>query len=572
MECLGTRYSERLANVTRADQLPQIRRDLLLQTLDYYRGFVGQAKDNPELRADLALTYSKIGTLSREIGSNADAIDADTQAIRLFRELVAANPRDADYRRRLGVCQNNLALVFARSGRTDERDRHIRKQSAFRKKSWAATDNSGECLADLALAHGNLGLLQNEMGDTAGAAASLARAVELQEQLLGAAPEHPERLRDLAVTLDKLGALHAPHQPAKAIELYERAVALQKKAMDLQPEEPVYRSELALTYNNLGVVQSRGGAVAQAAESYARVVDLASELGRRWPEQKSFRRTLALGFNNLGATQRKLGHATAAEQSFRQALALQETLVKQDPRNLDLQSTLGVMYNDLGIVLEELNRTTDAAEAYQQAVAHQQQAVASAPANGPLSAVSQQALRQLRPGVAAHGTPRRRRPGGFGTTRVMAQLNTMSSTRLRLECLETRNLLSAIGPSLLPPVTSPSLAATSRGLSSQRVSCGKTGDSGCGPESGGDTRFKSGFCSRSAYPGARRFGDGGHDPQWESDPHARSAYCRARSLVFRLAALARHGERQQCIDDVADCGVAVTRNVGRSRAQSSTGR
>ena len=116
VECLGTRYSERLANVTRADQLPQIRRDLLLQTLDYYRGFVGQAKDNPELRADLALTYSKIGTLSAEIESNADAIDADTQAIRLFRELVAANPRDADYRRRLGVCQNNLALVLCAWG------------------------------------------------------------------------------------------------------------------------------------------------------------------------------------------------------------------------------------------------------------------------------------------------------------------------------------------------------------------------------------------------------------------------------------------------------------------------
>ena len=55
-------------------------------------------------------------------------------------------------------------------------------------------------------------------------------AVELQEQLLGAAPDDPERLRDLAVSLDKLGALHAQRQPAKAIELYERAVALQKKA------------------------------------------------------------------------------------------------------------------------------------------------------------------------------------------------------------------------------------------------------------------------------------------------------------------------------------------------------
>ncbi len=126
-------------NVWRTCRVPtQIRQDLLHQTLGYYRGFVEQAKDNPELRADLALTYSKIGTLSAEIGSNADAIDADTQAIQLFQELAAANPRDTDYRRRLGVCQNNLALVLERIG-TDRRGATglTRKPSAFRKKSWA---------------------------------------------------------------------------------------------------------------------------------------------------------------------------------------------------------------------------------------------------------------------------------------------------------------------------------------------------------------------------------------------------------------------------------------------------
>ena len=196
---------------------------------------------------------------------------------------------------------------------------------------------------------------------------------------------------------------------------------MQKKAVELRPEESVYRSELALTYNNLGAVQSRSGAVAQAAESYARVVDLASELVRQSPAQKSYRRTLAVGFNNLGLAQSKLGHATAAEPSFRHALALQETLVKQDPRDVDLQSALGGMYNNLGIVLEELNRSADAVQAYQQAVAHQQQAVASAPEMAQLSTVSQQALLQLRPGAAANGTPRRRRPGRLGTPRTVAQ-------------------------------------------------------------------------------------------------------------------------------------------------------
>jgi serine/threonine protein kinase/Flp pilus assembly protein TadD len=376
VQCLGTRIAERLANVPGA---APIRQDLLRQTLGYYRGFVEQAKDNPELRADFALTYQEIGTLSAEIGSSADAIDAQRQAIELFQELAAANPRDTGYRRQLGVCQNSLALVLERSGQTEEARRAYAEAIRLQEEVLATGEDSGQCLADLALAHSNLGLLQNATGDAVSAAASIASAVTLQEQLLRDAPDDPERLRALAATLNNLGALYAERDPARSIEHYERAAAMQKQAMKLRPDEPVYRSELALTYNNLGAVQSRSGAAAQAAESYARVVNLAGDLVRQSPAQKSYRRTLAVGFDHLGLAQSKLGHAAAAEPSFRHALDLAETLVKQDPRDVDLQSVLGGMYNNLGIILEELKRPADAVRAYQQAVAHQQQAVASAP-------------------------------------------------------------------------------------------------------------------------------------------------------------------------------------------------
>ena len=55
----GVQLAERLADVPGADQ---VRKELLQQTLQYYCDFVEQAKENPALRADLALTYSKIGT------------------------------------------------------------------------------------------------------------------------------------------------------------------------------------------------------------------------------------------------------------------------------------------------------------------------------------------------------------------------------------------------------------------------------------------------------------------------------------------------------------------------------
>ena len=372
-----TRISDHLADVPGADH---IRQDLLRQNLVYYRNFIAEAQDNPKLmRPEIAATYGSIGDISFDIGSIADALAADTQAIQMFQELAAANPSDTDYRRRLGVCQNNLGRVLKQLGRTDESRHAFAEAIRLQEEVLPAAEDPEQCRVDLALAHSNLGLLQNETGEGENAAASLARAVGLQEQLLQAAPDDPKRLRNLAVSLNNLGGVCKSRQPDKAIVYYEKAVALQRKAGELQPDDPACQSELAVTYNNLGALQSRRGAVGLAAESYAQMVDLARDLNRQWPAQRLYRSRLALGFNNFAEAQRKLGHAAAAEQPLRQALALQETLVKQDPRDVDLQSGLGVMYNDLGVVLVELNRAADAVTAYEQAVAHQQQAMARAP-------------------------------------------------------------------------------------------------------------------------------------------------------------------------------------------------
>ena len=115
------RMVDRLGTLTaaRRGRYAEIRRDLLRQTLAYYRDVVKKARDKPAFREDVALTYSKIGSLTAEIGSIAEAVDADRQAIELFRDLAGANPHSGEYRHQLGVCQNNLALVLERAGQLD---------------------------------------------------------------------------------------------------------------------------------------------------------------------------------------------------------------------------------------------------------------------------------------------------------------------------------------------------------------------------------------------------------------------------------------------------------------------
>jgi eukaryotic-like serine/threonine-protein kinase len=375
VEKLGMRISERLARIPGA---AQVRQELLEQTLGYYCDFVREAKDKPESQADLALTYSKIGKLYAEIGSSTAAIDADKQGIELYQRLVAADPRETDYRRRLGVCQNNLALMFARVGRTAEAQQAFQEAIRLQEGALDKAADTDQCLTDLASACSSLGLLQKKLGDTKRAADSLDRAIGLQEKLLNTEPDDPERLRKLADSLNILGGWYKELQPARSMETYEKAAAMLRRAVDLRPDDPVYRNELVLTYNNLGAAQSRSGAAKQAAKTYADVVDQADKLVRQAPAEKSYKYHLAVGYNNQGLALSTL-QPTDAESSFRKALDLQEAVVKQDPGDVDAQSALGGMYNNLGIVLEELRRPADAVAAYERAVSHQRQALEKSP-------------------------------------------------------------------------------------------------------------------------------------------------------------------------------------------------
>ena len=376
VECLGLQINEQLADVPGA---AQVRRNLLATTLEYYEGFVEEAKSDPALRVDLALTYNKIATLTQGIGSTDEAIEANENALALFKQLVEDDPDHTEYRRQLAICHNNLALLLARSGRVA--DAHRAYEEAIRLRSELATSEpeNHRFRSDLARTHSNFGLLLSDTGDPDAAEASFQQAIRLQEGLLKKEPETPEYLQDLAASYNNLSTLYLKGEPGQAARLYEKALEYQQKAVATRPSDPHYRSDLALTYNNLGALHARTDQLTHAAASYQHAIDIQRELVRAAPSQASHQRDLAVSCNNLGLVQSQLRRVLDARDSFRQALALQEKLILQNPGDMELSSSLGGIYNNLGIISEELGNLRDAGEYYRNAVEYQRRAHSGAP-------------------------------------------------------------------------------------------------------------------------------------------------------------------------------------------------
>ena len=101
-----------------------------------------------------------------------------------------------------------------------------------------------------------------------------ARRSASRRACVAAFPDDPEHLRNLAASLNNLGALYdGDSRPGRRM-VPEGPGATKTRAAAARPGAAKYQSDVALTYNNLGAVQSRPQQLAEAAASYGRAIEI----------------------------------------------------------------------------------------------------------------------------------------------------------------------------------------------------------------------------------------------------------------------------------------------------------
>ena len=73
--------------------------------MKYYKHFVKQRGDDPQLRRELAEAHFRVGEIAREIGTTDESIAAFEAARSVWRELQAGAPDDPSIRAHLAECQ-----------------------------------------------------------------------------------------------------------------------------------------------------------------------------------------------------------------------------------------------------------------------------------------------------------------------------------------------------------------------------------------------------------------------------------------------------------------------------------
>jgi tetratricopeptide (TPR) repeat protein/tRNA A-37 threonylcarbamoyl transferase component Bud32 len=381
LDRFGARVNQGLASEVPGAEA--VRKQLLAEMLPYYRQFASESAGDPALQADLATTFTKIGDLSEQLGSLADAAEAYSSARAIFERLSAAKSAPLEHRKNLALCCNNLAQVLQKRGEMDAARSQLHQALKIQQQLVAARPGdadyrSDDCRSDLATTYSNLGLLLSQSGDRQSAADHFRIAISIHQALLNSAPEDESNLKALAASYNNLSALFIDSEPQTARKWLDQALALQLRLVRDHPQKRDYQSDLALTYNNLGTTFAR---LARWTESERCLVDAATIQSRLMavaPLVTVYRRDLSISYNNLGMTQSGAGDLFAAEKSFNKALTIQQQLVAAHPIDAGLVSGLGGIYNNLGMVHQRRRSWSDACVAFEHAIKYQRQALEQA--------------------------------------------------------------------------------------------------------------------------------------------------------------------------------------------------
>jgi tetratricopeptide (TPR) repeat protein/tRNA A-37 threonylcarbamoyl transferase component Bud32 len=223
------------------------------------------------------------------------------------------------------------------------------------------------------------------LGDTAGALASIAKAQAIREKLGGLSTDPAVRGPYIEGWLLQADAQELKKDLKSERASLEKALALTRAWLALEPEN---RDALMLdgrAHIAMGYVELRAGALMRAREACATALATFERMAARWGDDKTIRQRLGESVLRLGDVEVRAGDPSAAERSMRRAVGIFESLA---PPRSDTRAMRAMMvaYARLGDVLGaagslNVGKPEEAFEYYRKAIAITEEAMRGDPSN-----------------------------------------------------------------------------------------------------------------------------------------------------------------------------------------------
>jgi eukaryotic-like serine/threonine-protein kinase len=394
--------------------LQALRKELLTSALRYYQEFVKFQGDDPSAKVELMGAYTRLGTITQEIGSIeeakaffltglestqalaevqpynaalmtgraetflalskaqflsrqvAEAMKTVEEAVTIYRALDQAYPGDTKIR--LGLAGSLTVSAYQQSyaGKLAEAESRFRNANTV-------LDGLTDRKARRALATNltNLGdTLARSPGRMKDSIGSFRASIEIRKALAHDAPDDFWARYDLADCYLKLGDfLLFLNQWAESLELILLARDLLDPLVRENPRVTSLRYELGLANYVAGSAFLGVGRHDEALASYQQALDHLGQVARENPTEERYQSPGLSGIHlSIGELYRSLGDLAPSIRSMRASLKIQEGVTLQNPTSLMNQVNLGMVHRSIGSVQAESGDAPAAIESARRAL------------------------------------------------------------------------------------------------------------------------------------------------------------------------------------------------------------
>jgi serine/threonine protein kinase/tetratricopeptide (TPR) repeat protein len=331
-----TRVSE--STLLQEPTLEPLRRQLLQAALSYYQEFVREQSDDPELQAELAATYMRIGLLTLELSPGEDWLPAYQKGLALLEELLRRKPDLSTLQSFQGGLFRVNASAYFHARDPDATLRAFQKARSLCEGLVGEHPTVAGFQSDLAATHLAIGVLQYFIRRHAEAARSLQQSLDLWRQLVRSNPQVPRYRAALAVCEANLSIeLAVLGQLSQAEELSLEAVATAKALVADFPGVPPLQDFLTgVVYAASGLVLEQAGRRQEAEGAYRQMLAGQEALLRDYPSVARYQWGVFRARLWLGELLWAGGRLAEAGEMFRPLLSLGEKFSAEDPQAQNL--------------------------------------------------------------------------------------------------------------------------------------------------------------------------------------------------------------------------------------------
>ena len=348
-------------------QLEKLQPQLLQTVQAYYRGFLEENRNDPELRHEIGVAYKDLGYTHWTLGKPEEALAAYEKSTEVFEELAADFADEAEYKKQIAITGNWIGVALSTLRRYDEALEVYDRAAALLEGLVAEFGDEPEYTLPLSWIYRHRGFVLLWTGKLEEAENAFRKTLEIREKLVADYPDEQGYQHELALILGPLGhVLTQTGRYDEAEQALRRAVEISEKAAELS-EVPEDRRAVAVNYTLLGELLSSTGRHSQAGDAFREVIKLSKQLTDEFGLDPIYSRTQAWGWLSLAQVLRRSGQLEEAEKACGEAIQLFERLAADYPEVPEHKEGLANSYGSLGDVLKDVGRLEEAERAYQKA-------------------------------------------------------------------------------------------------------------------------------------------------------------------------------------------------------------